>query len=218
MKKILFLLAMIFGIYSCSEQVNPLNRSIMDGLSVEEMNAIISKNPSFEKMYKHYLSDVKFNKLDSARFMNISYSRLLSFFLFQDTIDAYKYTDKYNKIGKEYQERADKMVEEWVKYLRGVRNGESDSLKAIYKEYKQIVELRENIHDDVARMAYVLERSFFITEVIDKDFTLIPSYWGMSMATKHMIRKDSLCHQLFLLTKRREKLQDDFLKAIKKHN
>jgi hypothetical protein len=58
-------------------------------------------------------------------------------------------------------------------------------------------------------------RSSFITEVIDKDFTLIPSYWGMTMATKHMIQKDSLCHQLFLLTKRNERLQEEFLKAIK---
>jgi methylmalonyl-CoA mutase len=64
------------------------------------------------------------------------------------------------------------MIDEWVEYLSNSRNGESDSLRAIYKDYKRIVELRKNSHDDLARISYVMVRSSFITEVIDKDVTL----------------------------------------------
>lgn len=214
MKKILFLLAMLPMMVSCSND-NPLNKSIMSQLSIEEMNQVIASNPEFQQMYKGYLENLRLSKLDSARFISITYSRLLDFYKLQDSIDAKEYLETYNKIGKEYQDIADDMVDEWIQYIIKNNNKESDSLKNIYKDYLDIVEVRMDKGNDYSKISYVLKRSSLIKEVIDKDYDVLPQFWGMSMATKHLIRKDSLCHQLFLMTKIKKRFDEDFVKAMK---
>lgn len=215
MKKFLFLLATLFTAYSCSEKESPLGKSITNPLSIEEMKQIIETEPSFTDMYNGYLEGLKLSKLDTARFIDITYERLLDFYKMQDTIDAYGYTEKYNRIGKEYQERADDMVDSWIKYLDKNNINESDSLKLIYEDYEKIINERRNWHNDYARVSYVISRSFLITKVIDSDYSLMPSFWGMNMARKHLVKKDSLCNQLFLLTKRNKSFNDEFVKAMK---
>lgn len=214
MKKILFMLAMLPMMFSCSND-NPLNKSIMSQLSIEEMNQVIASNPEFQQMYKGYLENLRLSKLDSARFISITYSRLLDFYKLQDSIDAKEYLETYNKIGKEYQDIADDMVDEWIQYIIKNNNKESDSLKNIYKDYLDIVEVRMDKGNDYSKISYVLKRSSLIKEVIDKDYDVLPQFWGMSMATKHLIRKDSLCHQLFLMTKIKKRFDEDFVKAMK---
>lgn len=214
MKKILFLLAMLPMMIACSND-NPLNKSIMSQLSIEEMNQVIASNPEFQQMYKGYLENLRLSKLDSARFISITYSRLLDFYKLQDSIDAKEYLETYNKIGKEYQDIADDMVDEWIQYIIKKNNKESDSLKNIYKDYLDIVEVRMDKGNDYSKISYVLKRSSLIKEVIDKDYDVLPQFWGMSMATKHLIRKDSLCHQLFLMTKIKKRFDEDFVKAMK---
>lgn len=216
MKKILFLLAMLPMMWACQDDC--LNKSIIEPISVEQISMIAKEKPEFIDMYNAYLENILLTKSDSAKYSAITYGKLLDFYKVQKKIDAHEYTKKYYELGKQYQLKADSIVDEWITHLNENKISESDSIKAIFDDYKGIIEARKKSSNAFSRMSYALKRSQMITKVIDEDYLLMPEAFGNNVARKQLIELDSLCYDLFIKTKAGESYQDAFIWQMKNIN
>lgn len=202
MKKILFLLAMLPMIISCQKDGNPIDKSIISPLSIEDIHRVIKDEPLFNKMYKNCIENVELTKLDSAKYMDITYSRLLDFFKVQDTINIIDGRKECKKRIATYDEKADSIVDRWAEYLKNNNINESDSLKTIFGDYKGIIEQKElRKTNDRAKLSYAFKRFDLIRSLLDEDYMLSAEMTFAAKTTRTLKSVDSLCYEYFKKTK-----------------
>jgi hypothetical protein len=120
MKKIIFLLVVV-GFYSCN---SPLDKSIFEPLTVEELKKSIEKDSLFSDTYEYivYIRDtVLKSDLDKVKFADLTYERINDFFKFSSDTTYFKPINErlekeWNKKHNIYKQKADSILNYWKKY------------------------------------------------------------------------------------------------------
>ena len=141
MKNVIFILS-IFLLASCS---NGMNKSIIETLTVEELQANIKKDTTFTDFYKNVQKMREWilaSDINQATYGEITYKRLKNFYKeSQDTAflnGRYRiYSKEYSKIYPDYTQQVDSILGYWKKYKEKYRLDSYVSIQfdKLWKEY-----------------------------------------------------------------------------------
>jgi len=121
MKKIIYLLFALFGLISCN---SPLDKSIFEPLSVEDLKKSIESDSLFKGTYEYivYIRDtVLKSDMEKVKFADLTYDQVHEFALFSSDTTYFKpiieriekeWTEKYDIYG----EQVDSVSNYWKKY------------------------------------------------------------------------------------------------------
>lgn len=121
MMRVLLILVIVSFFFSCN---GPEQKSIFEDLTVQELNRLISIDSIYETIYE----DIKFynlksSKLDSAKYLNITYKQYYDFLGFT----------------KQFETRIDSLIDYWNLFIKNYKEPNLNKLVRIYpigKKYK----------------------------------------------------------------------------------
>lgn len=125
MKTILGISLIVFFVLAIPSCSGPIDKSVTEPLTREEILSIAEKHPVFESLYNHEViqkSGQMQNDFQKERWKNLTYARLLKFqeYLFDIDYQASlrsKITAEWEKKYKQYIPKADSAAAYWTKYL-----------------------------------------------------------------------------------------------------